>query len=232
MNEKIKKSILLVVLIFGAFASVFAGVMLGIHNTKTINEKNENYKNALFIDDLTDEIYGKYVLAEGTISATNPVTIPDVEGNYISLEKVFYKKKLVTQPYTVNGKTKYRYVRRWRTTGDPENYNSETITFCNKEYKTTEFDLPDKSFLLEVPTETYHKYKINGISDNIKGTLLIELDGNQNIVDEIFYENKTAKEIQEELIVDPTGFSIFFIILGCVGSAICMVNAARIHKSY
>lgn len=225
---RMKKILLVVVAIF----ILVLGVVLGITYKKHTEENNLEYEKAMLTTDLSNIGYNKHIFAEGTISTSNPVSFEEVGGEYIYMEKVFYKKKMTTQTYTSNGKTKTRRVRKWRKQGEAETKWTDSITFCNKEYKTSEFELPSANYITEIKTGTYEKYKYNGISNNIKGTLYIHMNENGEIVEERFYEGVTSKELQERY-MNNSSFGMVVIILIAIGlSGFCLYIAYNENEYY
>ena len=166
-------------------------LMIGFAISGRISEKRldalQKYNTALKIED--SELF-EYAMdtnagnafVYGDLTAVDTVSYPDIEGEYMYIEKVKEKytrhTRTVTKTKTVNGKTK--------TYTDTEVYWSwdrvssedkicEQVKFCGVVFKPSLFVLPSASHIDTVSGGYHIRYKYYGCAQKYTGTIFANL---------------------------------------------------------
>lgn len=193
-------------------------LMIGFSISGRISEKRldalQKYNTALKIED--SELF-EYAMdtnagnafVYGDLVAVDTVSYPDVEGEYMYIEKVKEKytrhTKIVTKTKTVNGKTKtYTETKvywTWDRVGS-EDKTCKEVKFCGVVFDTSLFQLPSTTHIDTVSGGYHIRYKYYGCQPQYTGTIFAKLSDNtiNNEGGRInFYNNQNIDETIETL---------------------------------
>ena len=184
------------------------GVLLQGQLVELKMDANEKYNKAVKIESQELFRYGMdtnigYAFVYGDLIALDPVSYPEIDGEYLSIEKVKerYTMHTRTVTYTVDGKTKTRTETYW--TWDVvgrENKQAKRVEFKGIEFDSNKFNLPSESHLTTIKTSSHVRYKYYVSSTEHTGTIfgyLANKDIEGNKVD--FYKGLTIDETTEML---------------------------------
>lgn len=193
-------------------------------------ENYQTYDTAAQIDDKELFEYGMetnvgYAFVYGELKTLDPVSYPEVEGeySYIKKEEQKYRKhyKYVEEEYRDSkGKKHTRKKKKYYWTWDTMKTESKTatkISFLDVEFAYEKIPFPG-SHQIEIVKTGYHKRNVYyGTDTNFQGTIFTSLKEN-TIHETKFYQNQTISESIENL---ETGFEIiifriFWILLTVV----------------
>lgn len=204
------------------------GAMISGKISESQMDRNEMYNKALKVEDADIFEYGMRTnignaFVYGDLIAIDPVGYPEIEGQYMYIEKIKerYTKHTRTVTKTVNGKKKTETETYW--TWDyvsGEDKKSTTISFLGVEFDSDKIVMPS-SYHIATRKESYHvRYKYNGVAAQHTGTIFTELK-DETISDRSpFYANMTIEKTIERL-ESGVGLIIFWVfwvllIVGCV----------------
>lgn len=193
----------------------------------------QKYDTALQIENDTDLFtYGMRTnvgnaFVYGELNAVDTVTYPEIDGQYMYVEKVKEKytrhTRTVTKIKTVNGKTKtYTETQTywtWDKVGS-EDIKCKEISFCGVTFNSNKINLPSTDYITTIKESSYIRYKYYGVSCNYIGTIFTELKDDTITDNTDFYNNYSIEDTIESLESSWQlwVFWIFWIILtgGCV----------------
>lgn len=184
------------------------GVLLFGSVTEAKMDANERYNKAVKIENTELFQYGMdtnigYAFIYGNLTALDPVSYPDVEGEYLSIQKVKerYTRHTRTVTTTVNGETTTRTEEYW--TWDVvgrESKTAERVEFCGVEFNSSQFKLPHRPHIETIKESSKIRYKYYGSEISHKGTIFTDLrDGNIEEKGVSFYKNKDIDEAFKSL---------------------------------
>lgn len=156
----------------------------------------------------------------GDLKAVDTVTYPEIDGEYMYVEKVKEKYTMHTRTVTttVNGKTTTRVETYW--TWDrvgSEDKKCKEISFCDVVFKSNKINLPPSYYIDTIKKSSHIRYKYYGVGTEYTGTIFTELKDN-TIPDNTKFHNKmNIEETMESL---KSGwqlilFWIFWVPLTC-----------------
>lgn len=159
--------------------------------------------NDLFVYSMNTNVGNAFVY--GNLKAVDPVTFPEIGGEYMEVEKVkeVYRRhtRQVAHTRTVNGKTTTYYTTEvyysWDRAGS-ETVKCNKVTFCDVEFSSEKIDLPSTNYLCMITNGTT-RYKYYGSDIEYVGTLYSNLKDKTISDNSDFYENKTIDETIEYL---------------------------------
>ena len=185
-------------------------------------EKNEKYYKAiqvestdLFQHGMNTNVGNAFVY--GDLIAVDTVTYPEIDGEYMYVEKVKerYTRHTRRRTYTdSNGKkhTKTETYWTWDVV-DRESLKSTEVTFLGISFSSDKFNIPDTWYIETIKESSHVRYKYYGVETKHTGTIFTNLkDGTIN--DTHFYNGKNIEETIEY--VESTGGEIFFWIFWIV----------------
>lgn len=194
---------------------------------QSLLEDYQIYDTAAQVDDKELFEYGMetnvgYAFVYGELKTLDPVSYPEVEGeySYIKKQKQEYRRhsRTVTKKYKdANGKTHTKTEKEYYWTWDTMKTESKTatkISFLDVEFAYEKIPFPG-SHKIGIVKTGYHKRNVYyGTDTDFQGTIFTSLK--ENTINETkFYENQTIAETIEtletgiELII----FWIFWILL-------------------
>lgn len=196
------------------------------------NDKNAEYQKAVHIEDSELFQYGMdtnigNAFVYGDLEAVDTVTYPEIDGEYIYVEKVEEHYNMHTRQVahtrTVNGKTQTYYTTEiyysWDYAGSEEKRAKE-IKFCGIVFPSNKIDLPS-TYHIDTIKETSHiRYKYYGVKTKYTGTIYTKLSDGAISDDSRFFEDYTIDEAVDDCTsgIANVIFWIVWIILtgGCV----------------
>lgn len=193
------------------------GVLLHGQLVELKMDANEKYNKAVKIESQELFRYGMdtsigYAFVYGDLIALDPVSYPEIEGEYLSIEKVKERYTMHTRTVTttVNGKTQTRTETYW--TWDVvgrENIQAKRVEFKGIEFDSIKFNLPSESYLKTIKTSSHVRFKYYVSSIEHTGTMfgyLVDKDIDGTGV--AFYDDMTIEETTEML--DSNIYLVFF----------------------
>lgn len=192
-------SIIAIMLIFG--------VIISGKISERIMDSNEKYNKAIKIE--SEELF-KYgmrtssgnAFVHGELEILDPVTYPEIGGEYSYIEKVKERYTMHTRvkTYTVNGKTRTKTETYW--TWDrvgSEGIRSEKVKFLGVEFDYAQFLNLEDSYIDTIKESYYIRYKYYGSPIKATGTIFTTLK-DDNVGEEIkVYEDMDITETYEYL---------------------------------
>lgn len=153
---------------------------------KAYNDKIKNkYDNMLVIDDdpkLLEEMIkksdGTEAFIHGYLRCKNPVSMENLNGEYLYIEKRYQEYVRKSRTSHSNGKTKRTYYHTWETKNTEEKYCYE-FEICGRDFSAYDFKLPKKYYV-----STYHhqddknkRDEFYVIDKEYEVTLLVKFEG-------------------------------------------------------
>lgn len=184
------------------------GILLQGQLVELKMDANEKYNKAVKIESQELFRYGMdtnvgYAFVYGDLIALDPVSYPEIEGEYLSIEKVKERYTMHTRTVTttVNGKTETETETYW--TWDVvgrENKQAKRVEFKGIEFDSNKFNLPSESYLTTIKTSSHVRYKYYVSSTEHTGTIFGYL-ANKDIegTGVAFYDGLTIEETTEML---------------------------------
>lgn len=190
-------------------------------------DQNEVYSKALKIE--TSELfqYGMRTnvgnaFVSGKLTAIDPVGYPEIDGEYLFLEKVKERYTMHTRQVahtrTVNGKTSTYYTTETYWTWDrvsSECLHSEKICFNGVEFPYEKIECPSSSYIDTIRESSNIRYKYYGTDTEFEGTIFTALKDNTISDGSRFYEGKTVDEAYNTALMGDYRiiFWIFWVVI-------------------
>ena len=199
-------ALLIIIVIMLALSFEICMEMMDYHNSQ-----NEQYDNALIIEDENSFREGinkskGYAFAYGELKALDPVSIPELPGeySYIRVEEQKYQKHtqtLMKTTFDANGTPTQKIVNdtyySWDTVKTEKKY-SKRISFLNVEFDYGQIPFSDCSEIKTIKIEKDFRIVYYGATAKEKGTLYTNMS-NETIKDPVFYNNTTIEETKNKL---------------------------------
>lgn len=229
--EFTKREVLFSIVIICVMLSI--GLVIHGNINDNLMVQYQKYDTALQIEDDADLFtYGMRTnvgnaFVYGELNAVDTVTYPEIDGQYMYVEKVKEKytqhTRTVTKTKTVNGKTKtYTETQTywtWDKVGS-EDIKCKEISFCGVTFNSSKINLPSADYITTIKKSSHIRYKYYGVSCNYIGTIFTELKDNTITDNTNFYNNYSIEETIDSLESNWQlwVFWIFWIIFtgGCV----------------
>lgn len=222
--------------IIASISIIAVMILIGVLISEKISEqqidKNEIYNKAVKIDSSELFQYGMdtnigNAFVYGNLEAVDTVSFPEIEGEYLYIEKVKERytqhTRLVTKTRTVNGKTQsYTTTETYWTWDrvDSEEQKAKEISFCDIIFSIDKIELPNSEHIDTVKESSNIRYKYYGIGTKFTGTIFTDLR-NKTISDNTsFYNNMTIEETVNYL--ESSGGVIMFWIFWIVLTGACI----------
>lgn len=212
-NMEIKKREILFSFIIG-IVMICIGVWVSGMIQERATKETETYITAARIEDPEQFDYAiktnfGTVLAYGKIRAVDPVILPQLDGEYMTIRKVKeeYTMHTRTVTYTVNGKTKTRTETYWTWDyAGEENFSAEKIKTLEREFETACFDMPIMEQLTLKDGSRYEdessmvRYYYEGLPAEYDGTIYGKLyDGKIEDGAKIFREKTPGQVVEDQI---------------------------------
>ena len=208
---------------------ILIGVLISSKISERQMDKNEVYNKAVKIESTDLFQYGMdtnvgNAFVYGDLKAVDTVTYPEIDGEYMYVEKVKekYTRHTRTVTYTdSNGKTKTKTETYWTwdRVGSEEKKCNE-VTFCGITFNSNKINLPYSNYIDTIKESYYIRYKYYGVGTEFTGTIFTNLRDKTISDNTSFYKDTNIEETVEYL--ESGGgqiiFWIFWILLtlGCV----------------
>lgn len=185
--EVTSREIIVSIVIIAAF--LIGGFLISGRIQDRIDDANMKYNTAVKIDCSDSNelfVYGMRTnigntFVYGELIAVDPVSYPDIDGEYMEVKKTKEKytrhTRKVAHTRTVNGRTQTYYTTQvyysWDYAGS-ESKKCEKVRFCDIEFSSDHIDLPP---LEHIDTQTFGniRYIYEGIKTEYLGTLFSDL---------------------------------------------------------
>ena len=190
---------------------------------------NEIYNKAIKIDSSELFRYSMdtdvgYAFVQGDWKTLDPVTYPEIGGEYLEVEKIKeeytrHTRKVTT---TVNGKatTRTEVYWTWDKVGEEEK-TAKKVEFCGVEFDSSQFKLPSTDYIKTIKESYYIRYKYYGSKTEYSGTIFSDLrDGNIEGKGVSFYVDKDLEQAYEYATVDFTPFVFWFLWIILTGGVV------------
>lgn len=206
------------------------GFFIGEKISSAADERNQEYEQAAKIDG--DKELFKYgmrtdignAFVAGTLKAVDPISLPDIDGEYSFIRKVKEKytqhERIVTHK---SGKTTYTTVETYYTWDEVrhEDYACSKITFLDDEFDYGTIPFPAREYLTTIKESSKVRYLHYVCKTEYSGTIYAKL-ADETISDASFIEGKSVNEAFEYMcsssIVNTIAFWIIWVIL--IGAAV------------
>lgn len=187
------------------------GVLLSGKVSERQMDMNERYNKAtkienkdLFEHGMNTNIGDAFIYGE--LKAVDTVSYPDIDGEYLYLEKIKERytqhTRTVTKTKTVNGKTQtYTDTETYYSWDevDREEIKSKKITFLEKEFNSSQIQIPSADHIETIKDSFSIRHKYYGYPVTSKGTIFANLSNNNIGNDVPFYNNMTIPETVDSL---------------------------------
>lgn len=194
------------------------------------DEYNQVYEQALKIEDnkelfeygIRTDVGNAFV--SGTLKAVDPVSIPDIDGEYISIlkiEEIKTKHTKVVTDYNDDGEVVGTHTEVYYTWDkvDSENFNCTTISFLDNNFDYGVIKLPSEKYHSTIKVSSIKRYKYYVRAAEYYGTIYAKL-ADKTLSNAIFINNANTTEAVEYMCKTALGrlilFWISWIIVICV----------------
>ena len=211
---------------------ILIGVLISSKISEHQMDKNEIYNKAVKIESTDLFQYGMdtnvgNAFVYGDLKAVDTVTYPEIDGEYMYVEKVKEKytkhTRTVTKTRTVNGKSQSYTTTETYWTWDrvgSEDKKCNEVTFCGITFNVSKFNIPSSHHIDTIKESSHIRYKYYGVETEFTGTIFTDLRDKTISDNTNFYNGMNIEETVEYL--ESSGgeiiFWIFWILLtgGCV----------------
>ena len=208
------------------------GVLISSKISEAQMDRNEIYNKAVKIESTDLFQYGMdtnvgNAFVYGDLKAVDTVTYPEIDGEYMYVEKVKEKytkhTRTVTKTRTVNGKSQTYTTTETYWTWDrvsSEDKKCNEVTFCGITFNVSKFNIPSSNHIDTIKESSHIRYKYYGVGTEFTGTIFTDLRDKTITDNTNFYNGMNIEETVERL--EAGGgeiiFWIFWILLtgGCV----------------
>jgi hypothetical protein len=201
--------------ILGSISIIAIMVMIGLWISGNISEaqmdQNEIYNKAVKIETTEMFEYGMRTnvgnaFVYGQLEAIDPVSYPDIEGEYMYVEKVTEKytrhTRTVTKTRTVNGKTEtYTDTETYWSWDriDSEDKKVKQVKFLGVMFNINKFRIPGSTYIDTIKGGYHIRYKYYGVKAKHTGTIFTELKDNTITNKSELHKGMTIDETVEYL---------------------------------
>lgn len=218
---------------------ILIGVLISSKISEHQMDRNEIYNKAVKIENADLFQYGMdtnvgNAFVYGDLKAIDTVTYPEIDGEYIYIEKIEKRyerhERVVTKEDSEGNKyTEIEVYYEWDTE-DIDSLNANKVEFCGITFPIQKIDLPSSSYIETIYGNRVYswksgeyvkvKFEYYGVGTKFTGTIFTDLR-NKTITDNTnFYNDMNIEETVERLQAGGGEiiFWIFWILLtgGCV----------------
>lgn len=191
--------------------------------TNSQNDKDSEYIKATHVENSELFQYGMdtnigNTFVYGDLIAVDTVSYPEIDGEYMYLEKVKEKytrhTRIVTKTKTVNGKTKtYTETEVYWSWGmvNSEDKTCKEITFCGITFPTSKIQIPSAEYIDSIKESSHIRYKYYGTPVKHTGTIYAYLSDGTIPVNTEFHENMSIDELLNQY-TSHVGNIVFWIV--------------------
>lgn len=219
--------------IIASFTIIAVMLLIGTFISNLLSQsrmdKNEIYNKAAKIE--SDEIF-QYAMrtdvgnafVSGVLSPVDTVAYPEVEGEYLYIEKIkeCYTMHTRLVPYRVGKTTHYRteVYWSWDYAGE-ESIHAEEINFGGVNFDYGKILCPDSQYVDTIKESSHVRYKYYGTpAKKYEGTIFTTLKNGTISDNTRFYEGKTVKQTYKDVLAKD--WTVIFWILW-VSLSLCLV---------
>lgn len=205
------------------------GVLISGKISEAQLDANEKYNKAIKIDTLDLFEYGMrtnvgYVFVYGDLKAVDTVSYPEINGEYMYIEKIEEHYNMHTRTVTTTdskGKTHTRTENYWSWdyAGSEEQRCSE-ITFLGHIFSSNKVEFPSTKYIDTVKESSHVRYKYYGVDTEYIGTIFTDLRFNTITDNTPFYVNMTIEQTVKHL--ETGSYVIFFWIFWIILTGFCV----------
>lgn len=183
------------------------------------DDKNAKYNKAVKIESTDLFRYGMdtnvgNAFVYGELKAVDTVTYPEIDGEYMYVEKIEEHYNRHTRTYTTtDGKGHTRIHTEvywsWDYAGS-EDMQCKEVSFCGVVFDSNKIKLPSADYIDTIKESGYVRYKYYGTNIEYKGTIFTELK-DKTISDSTPFYEMSIKETKDKLERN-IGVVIFWIV--------------------
>ena len=199
------------------------GILISGKISEHYIDKNDIYNKAVKIENNSELFqYGMNTnvgnaFVYGDLDAVDTVSYPEINGEYIYIEKIEEHYNMHTRTYTTtNSKgrtlTHTQIYWSWDYAGSEEQKAKE-ISFCNIILPINKIKLPSTDYIDTIKESSHVRYKYYGIGTKFTGTIFADLRDKTITDNTIFYNDMTIQETVDHLEFSGTAFVIIFWIV-------------------
>lgn len=188
-------------------------------------DKNAEYYKAAKITDPEIFRYGLETnlgnaFAYGTLKAEDPVTYPEIGGEYLYIkkEKELYTMHTRTVTTTVNGKTQTKTEVYWTWDWvDSEEQHSGTISFMGIQMPYEKINRPASRYIDTIYISSMERYVYYGCGTEYTGTIYTSMVNGQITDHSDFYDGQEIDEVVDNLTSDNMIWAFWIVWLLATG---------------
>ena len=202
---------------------MIVGFFISDNITDWQNEQNAKYQKAIHIENDKDMFqYGMdtnvgNAFVYGDLTAIDPVSYDEVDGEYMYIEKVKERYTMHTRQVAHTrrvGKTTQTYYTTetywtWDRV-DSENKKCKEISFCGVVFDSNKIDIPSEELIDTINESSHIRYKYYGVSKKYTGTIFAKLSNHTIPEGTDFFNNQKINEVLE--LKTTGGWNIIFWI--------------------
>lgn len=188
--------------IFGIVIAICAYIAIGLAIKGKIDmwqmEHNALFNKALRIE--SDDAYKYaadtsvgYAYGYGCMEALQPVAVPEIAGEYLSLQRVkeHYTKHIRKYTTTDSKGNKEEHIEEYWTWDPVEkrNWNSDEVSFKSIKIEFGNISGISQTYIDTVDIDSYNRYVFRGAEKSLEGTLFGNMTGG-TVKEAIFHENR------------------------------------------
>lgn len=219
------------------------GVLISSRISEYQMDKNEIYNKALKIKESDIFEYGMRTnvgnaFVNGELRAVDTVSYPEIDGEYMYVEKVKeqYTMHTRTVTYTTgSGKNRRTHTRvetywTWDKVGDEDKICDELI-FCGVTFPSIKINIPSTEYIKTINESSHVRYKYYGTPTKFKGTIFARLRGGTIPDNTKFYDDMSINDTYE-LLKYGNGWVIFFWIIWIVLIIACVIGFYYLENNW
>lgn len=205
------------------------GVLISEKISEAQLDTNEKYNKAIKIDTIDLFEYGMrtnvgYAFVYGDLKAVDTVSYPEINGEYMYIEKIEEHYNMHTRTVTTTdskGKThtKTETYWSWDYAGSEEQRCSE-ITFLGHIFPSNKVEFPSTEHIDTVKESSHVRHKYYGVDTEYRGTIFTDLRFNTITDNTPFYVNMTIEQTVKHL--ETEFYVIFFWIFWIILTGFCV----------
>ena len=216
---EVTKREILVSIVIAALMIMF-GFLISTKWSESQQESDIKYNKAIQIDNDTDLFqYGMdtnvgNAFVYGELKAVDPVTYPEIGGEYMYVEKEEEHYNMHTRTYTTtDGKghtTTYTEIYwSWDYAGS-EDIQCKEVSFCGIVFNSNKIKLPSADYIKTIKESSHVRYKYYGTKIKYTGTIFTKLKDKTISDNTSFYE--LPIEETKDMLETNSGVVIFWIV--------------------
>ena len=203
------------------FVMMATGFFISEKISTHVNEKNQIYQQSVKIDE-NQQVF-EYAMRTnagnafvfGTLLALDPVTIPEIEGEYayieISLQRYTQHQRIETRRVNGHTQTYIKYYWTWDTI-DTEKKSCTKISFLNHEFDYGTIPFPNLRYVDTVYESSRYRRVYNVYDTKYQGSIFAKLADN-TVTNVQFINDMASEEAMEYLCKSATGYVIIFWLI-------------------